>query len=62
MEPLAMMDGGDILRLGNLFFVGRSTRTNDAGIEELGPTEPSRARIKVVKSPLTLLDVYFNTF
>ena len=29
------MDGGDLLRLGNLFFVGRSTRTNDAGIEEL---------------------------
>ena len=35
MEPPAMMDGGDILRLGNLFFVGRSTRTNDAGIDEL---------------------------
>lgn len=35
MEPPAMMDGGDILRLGNLFFVGRSTRTNDAGISEL---------------------------
>ena len=30
-----MMDGGDILRLGDLFFVGRSTRTNDAGISEL---------------------------
>ena len=30
MEPPAMMDGGDILRLGDLFFVGRSTRTNDA--------------------------------
>jgi dimethylargininase len=28
----ARMDGGDILRLGNLFFVGRSTRTNDRGI------------------------------
>ena len=35
MLPPAMMDGGDILRLGNLFFVGRSTRTNDAGISEL---------------------------
>ena len=31
----ASMDGGDILRLGDLFFVGRSTRTNDAGIQEL---------------------------
>lgn len=35
MEPPAMMDGGDILRMGDLFFVGRSTRTNDAGISEL---------------------------
>ena len=35
MQSPAMMDGGDILRLGNLFFVGRSTRTNDAGIAEL---------------------------
>jgi dimethylargininase len=29
------MDGGDILRLGDLFFVGRSSRTNNAGIAEL---------------------------
>ena len=35
MSGDARMDGGDILRLGNLFFVGRSTRTNDLGIEEL---------------------------
>ena len=35
MHPPAMMDGGDLLRLGNLFFVGRSTRTNDEGIVEL---------------------------
>ena len=35
MEPPAMMDGGDLLRLGDLFFVGRSTRTNNAGIAEL---------------------------
>lgn len=31
----ARMDGGDILRLGNLFFVGRSSRTNDLGIASL---------------------------
>ena len=31
----ARMDGGDLLRLGNLFFVARSKRTNDAGIETL---------------------------
>jgi len=35
MDGDARMDGGDLLRLGNLFFVGRSSRTNDAGIEEL---------------------------
>ena len=35
MSGDAIMDGGDILRLGNIFFVGRSTRTNDLGIEEL---------------------------
>ena len=31
----ARMDGGDILRLGNIFFVARSKRTNDAGIDTL---------------------------
>ena len=32
MNSNCKMDGGDILRLGDLFFVGRSSRTNDAGI------------------------------
>ena len=31
----ARMDGGDIIRLGDLFFVGRSSRTNDLGIVSL---------------------------
>lgn len=35
MESECKMDGGDILRLGDLFFVGRSSRTNDAGIAVL---------------------------
>jgi dimethylargininase len=35
MESGCKMDGGDILRLGDLFFVGRSSRTNDAGIAVL---------------------------
>ena len=35
MNGEARMDGGDIIRLGDLFFVGRSSRTNDAGIKEL---------------------------
>src|SRR5579859_6870613 len=29
------VDGGDVLVLGRRIFVGRSTRTNDAGIEQL---------------------------
>jgi len=35
MSGEARMDGGDILRLGDIFFVGRSSRTNDSGIKEL---------------------------
>ena len=35
MQSECKMDGGDILRLGDLFFVGRSSRTNDAGIAVL---------------------------
>ena len=31
----ARMDGGDVIRLGDLFFVGRSSRTNDLGIASL---------------------------
>lgn len=31
----ARMDGGDILRLGDIFFVGLSDRTNEQGIETL---------------------------
>ena len=31
----ARMDGGDVIRLGDLFFVGRSSRTNDLGIVSL---------------------------
>lgn len=33
-EP-ATLDGGDVLRLGAVLLVGRSSRTNDAGIEQL---------------------------
>ena len=35
MGGAARMDGGDIIRLGNLFFAGRSSRTNDLGIAAL---------------------------
>jgi len=29
------LDGGDVLAIGRTIFVGRSTRTNDAGVEQL---------------------------
>ncbi|MCX4245629.1 dimethylarginine dimethylaminohydrolase family protein [Paraliomyxa miuraensis] len=35
LEAPATLDGGDVLRLGDRFLVGRSSRTNDAGIEQL---------------------------
>ena len=55
MDP-AMMDGGDILRLGDLFFVGRSTRTNDAGIEELKRLlDHLSYELRVIDIPLTAL-------
>jgi dimethylargininase len=33
IEPPATIDGGDILRIGRTLFVGRSSRTNEAGIQ-----------------------------
>jgi len=35
MGGQARMDGGDIIRLGDLFFVGLSTRTNELGVNAL---------------------------
>ena len=35
-ELPGLLDGGDVLRIGRTLFVGRSTRTNDEGIEQLG--------------------------
>jgi len=35
IEAPGTLDGGDVLRTGRTIFVGRSTRTNDAGIEQL---------------------------
>jgi dimethylargininase len=55
MEP-AMMDGGDILRLGDLFFVGRSTRTNDEGIQELKSLlDHLGYELRVIDIPLSAL-------
>ena len=35
MEPPATLDGGDVLRIDRTLFVGRSGRTNDAGLDRL---------------------------
>jgi len=35
LSPEAKMDGGDIVFTGDGFLIGRSTRTNDIGIQEL---------------------------
>lgn len=35
IEPPATLDGGDVLCVGRTVFVGRSTRTNAAGVEQL---------------------------
>lgn len=35
MQPPATLDGGDVLRVGRTFFVGRTPRTNDEGIRQL---------------------------
>ena len=38
MSAPATLDGGDVLRVGQQLFVGRSGRTNDAGVSQLRDT------------------------
>lgn len=64
-NPDATLDGGDVLRVGARLFVGRSSRTNDAGIARLSDVA-ARDGLTVVpvdvrgglhlKSGVTLLD------
>ncbi len=35
LRPPATLDGGDVLQVGRTFFVGRTARTNDEGIQQL---------------------------
>src|SRR4051794_16135897 len=35
IEAPGTLEGGDVLKIGRRIYVGRSTRTNDAGIEQL---------------------------
>ena len=54
MEPPATLDGGDVMVAGGKIFVGRSARTNDAGIEQLGRVF-GRSRVIVVDMPAHVL-------
>lgn len=49
IEPPGTLDGGDVLRLGRQLYVGRSRRTDDAGIEQLrAMVEPIGYRVVAV--------------
>ena len=50
-EP-ATLDGGDVLRIGSTVFVGRSTRTNDAGIAQLAEIA-SGDGLRVIAAPVS---------
>lgn len=48
----ARMDGGDIIRLGDLFFVGKSSRTNELGINSLRSLlEADGMELRVINIP-----------
>lgn len=49
LTPPARLDGGDVLRLEDTLYVGRSTRTDDAGVAALvGFVEPVGYRVVAV--------------
>ena len=51
----ATLDGGDCMRVGRTIFVGRSARTNEAGIARLGELfEPRGIRVVAVDMPNVL--------
>jgi dimethylargininase len=55
MDDPATLDGGDCMRVGDTIYVGRSARTNDAGIARLaevfGPMAGSRAKVVPIDMP-----------
>jgi dimethylargininase len=49
IEAPGTLDGGDVLRVRRVLYVGRSTRTNDAGITQLAQlVEPLGYRVRAV--------------
>ncbi len=52
MEPPATLDGGDVMRVGRVFYIGRSARTSDAGIAMLERTfAPRGFRVVPIELP-----------
>lgn len=47
IAPPARIDGGDVLQVGHTVFVGRSSRTDDAGIAALRSAVPDRRIVPV---------------
>ncbi|HUS31351.1 MAG TPA: arginine deiminase family protein [Kofleriaceae bacterium] len=56
MDAPATLDGGDVMRVGKTIFVGRSARTNEAGIARLAEVfEPRGFRVVPVAMPAGVL-------
>jgi dimethylargininase len=52
IDPSATLDGGDVMRVGRVFYVGRSARTSAAGIAFLQRTfEPRGYRVVALDLP-----------
>jgi dimethylargininase len=47
IEPPGTLDGGDVLQVGSIVYVGRSARTNDEGIAQLSRALAPRGRTVV---------------
>jgi len=54
MRSPATLDGGDVMRVGDTLYVGRSARTNAAGIAQLADTFPA-LRVVAVELPAHVL-------
>ncbi len=56
VEAPGTLDGGDCMRVGRTIFVGRSARTNAAGIARLGEVfEPRGIRVVAIDMPSNVL-------
>lgn len=54
LSPPALLDGGDVLQMGEKVFVGLSQRTNQAALEQLEALLPGRVRAVPVAKGLHL--------